>query len=344
MTNALSIDASGLSGVNLTTFFSDFFAGFTSGAMSFYGGTPDNAFGGTYYMNGDQMLGRFSTDGTASDAVVVVEGEGFAYDMIHHGMSFGHGISGSVESLTFGAWVEGETTGTQGTGAAGAITGVDAGLVIEGFDISAAPGSGSDTTVNPVHALYSAIRLLDGAAIWDTISDYAVEVTGSNRADTLTGFDADDLLVGGAGNDRLLWSAGDDLLFGNGGNDSLYGGTGRDLLSGGVGHDLLSGGGGADTLLGGAGDDTLVGRAGADELTGGAGADVFVFGADARRDTVTDFTIGEDLIDLSSLDLDGIDALAIADGDLGATVTIGTTVITLQGVDAADLAESSFLF
>lgn len=344
MTNAISIDASGLSGVNLTTFFADFFADFTAGAMSFYGGTPDSAFGGTYYMNGDQILANFTEEGSTSDSVVVVGGEDLAYDMIHHGMSYGHGISGSVESLTFGTWVDGVTTGTQGTGDAGAITGVDAGLVIEGFEIEAAPGTGNDTTVNPVHALYSAIRLLDAEALNDLISGYTVEVTGSNQADTLTGFAGDDLLVGGAGADTLLWSAGHDTLIGNGGNDTLSGGAGRDSLVGGVGHDVLNGGVGFDTLRGGAGDDVLTGGAGNDLLTGGAGDDVFVFAADAKRDTITDFTIGEDMIDLTALDLDGIDALTIAEGDLGATVSIGAVTITLQGVDAADLDADSFLF
>lgn len=344
MTNAISIDASGVTGVNLATYFSDFFAGFASGAMSFYGGTPDSAFGGTYYMNGDQILGRFTEDGAQNDAAVMIGGEDLAYDMIHHGSSFGHGISGSVESITFGAWVEGETSGTQGNGAEGLISGLDTGVVIEGLDISAEPGTGSDTTVNPVHALYNAIRLLDGAAIYDLISEYAVEVTGSTGADTLTGFAGDDLLMGGSGNDTLRWSAGNDTQYGGGGNDTLYGGAGRDSLVGGAGHDVINGGVGADTLVGGNGNDTLTGGAGFDELTGGAGSDVFVFAAGAKRDTITDFSTTDDVIDLTALNLDGLEALTIADTDLGATVTIGAIVVTLTGVDAADLTDASFLF
>jgi hypothetical protein len=57
---------------------------------------------------------------------------------------------------------------------------------------------------------------------------------------------------------------------------------------------------GADTLLGGAGDD---------RITGGSDNDVFVFAAVSEtgktatsRDVITDFTQGEDVIDLSAID------------------------------------------
>lgn len=65
-------------------------------------------------------------------------------------------------------------------------------------------------------------------------------------------------------------------------------------------NDLLAGGAGADLLSGGSGDDILMDGAGADTLTGGAGADVFVLSADGAQDTITDFAMGVDRIDLSS--------------------------------------------
>lgn len=49
-----------------------------------------------------------------------------------------------------------------------------------------------------------------------------------------------------------------------------------------------------------AADQVIVDTPGSDTLTGGAGADVFVFGADGTADYVTDFTPGEDSLDLSS--------------------------------------------
>ncbi|WP_395673907.1 Calx-beta domain-containing protein [Phenylobacterium sp.] len=57
-----------------------------------------------------------------------------------------------------------------------------------------------------------------------------------------------------------------------------------------------------DTLVGGAGNDTLNAGQGPDKLTGAGGADHFVFGQlPWVRGEITDFTPGEDLLDLSAL-------------------------------------------
>jgi Ca2+-binding RTX toxin-like protein len=57
---------------------------------------------------------------------------------------------------------------------------------------------------------------------------------------------------------------------------------------------------GRDSLIGTDGRDCLTGGQGADNLTGGLGADIFVYESlrDAG-DTIKDFTIGEDKIDLT---------------------------------------------
>lgn len=64
----------------------------------------------------------------------------------------------------------------------------------------------------------------------------------------------------------------------------------------------VQGSGQRDTLVGTAGDDVLTGGIGADTLTGGAGRDTFVYQSmrDAT-DTITDFTPGEDLLDITVL-------------------------------------------
>ncbi len=93
--------------------------------------------------------------------------------------------------------------------------------------------------------------------------------------------------------------------------------TGADSLNdienviGGGGNDTLVGSGGANSLSGGDGNDHLDGRGGKDILTGGEGADVFIFRNVAHsspgvadRDVITDFTQGEDMIDLSIIDAD----------------------------------------
>lgn len=98
--------------------------------------------------------------------------------------------------------------------------------------------------------------------------------------------------------------------------------SGGQTLSGSSGADILAGQGGADLLLGGAGQDTLMDGAGEDTLTGGTGADVFVIAQDGVRDTITDFKVGEDSIDLSFWSfLYSADALDIARIEGGVRIT-----------------------
>ncbi|MEK0085776.1 calcium-binding protein [Benzoatithermus flavus] len=118
-----------------------------------------------------------------------------------------------------------------------------------------------------------------------------VEVIGPDRL-TFDGGDGNDTLDGTAANGPLTARGGT-------GDDRLSGGLGDDVLTGGGGDDTISGGDGADRLCGNAGSDILVGGPGDDILTGGPGADSFVIGPDADRDTITDFTRGDDRIDLA---------------------------------------------
>ena len=138
---------------------------------------------------------------------------------------------------------------------------------------------------------------------------------GGSGNDRLDGDKGNDLLFGGSGCDKLEGGKGNDLLFGGSGNDKLdggkgndvlFGGSGNDKLEGGKGHDLLFGGSGHDKLEGGKGNDKLVGGAGGDKVTGGRGMDLFVYLAAFDStiwdwDRITDFTQGEDKIDLSAL-------------------------------------------
>jgi Ca2+-binding RTX toxin-like protein len=117
-------------------------------------------------------------------------------------------------------------------------------------------------------------------------------LTGGNGADTLFGEDGDDQLFGGDGSDHLHAGSGSDTLDGGAGKDKLYGSTGGDALYGGADADQLTAGSDGDILSGGAGNDLL---------SGGTGADVFVFAADGSRDTVKNFTLGIDTIDLGAL-------------------------------------------
>ena len=119
---------------------------------------------------------------------------------------------------------------------------------------------------------------------------------GAGGSYNLTGTDGiDDVLQGGGGS-RVYGHGGNDILTG-GGNDTLYGGAGDDWLTG----------GGKDTLYGGDGDDTLIAQGGGNRLTGGAGHDVFrletsldqLADGSVQPDVITDFTPGEDRIELN---------------------------------------------
>ena len=150
-------------------------------------------------------------------------------------------------------------------------------------------------------------RMVNGAAV-DAANrtGQLVEVGGS--VDQIASFAED-----GHGNLFIIGLDGEIFLLdpqiGAGdGADSIDGGAGNDQIHGGAGGDGLRGGLGDDNLSGGGQDDLIVGGAGRDHLTGGAGADRFDFnrasdsGLGALRDVVTDFTAGQDVIDLSGID------------------------------------------
>lgn len=146
-------------------------------------------------------------------------------------------------------------------------------------------------------------------------------ILGELGDDFILGGEGDDILDGGAGNDVIDGGGGNDYLQGGEGNDTLLGGEGIDLVDGGAGNDILDGGGGDDVLIGGAGNDLLIGGAGNDSLQGGRGRDTLIggegkdtfrfergsTGGKRRRDAdvISDFTPGEDLIQLDRRLLSG---------------------------------------
>jgi len=155
---------------------------------------------------------------------------------------------------------------------------------------------------------------------------------GDSGQDTIYGQDGNDFIYGGDDADQLFGMLGNDYVFGQGGDDYIAGGGGNDHVDGGDGNDRVGGDTGHDYLLGGDGDDTLFGGVGTDELTGGSGKDTFVFNrkADSLRgnpsDTITDFTVGEDRVDLSGL---GIDLVYI--GNAGFSGVAGEVRVKTSG-------------
>ncbi|MAP93784.1 MAG: hypothetical protein CMK07_02430 [Ponticaulis sp.] len=108
--------------------------------------------------------------------------------------------------------------------------------------------------------------------------------------------------------ENLIGSRRQDTLIGNSEINELHGHGADDILNGLGGNDLLFGGNGDDNINGSAGNDYISGDRHQDRLTGGTGEDVFAFldildsgPAQSERDNITDFTQGQDLIDLTAL-------------------------------------------
>jgi len=190
---------------------------------------------------------------------------------------------------------------------------------------------------------------------------------GGGGQDVLNGGTHDDLLKGQGGRDVLVGDTGRDTLIGGGGHDALYGGDQSDVLRGDAGNDLLDGGEAGDTIEGGLGDDQLFGGAGLDrleggegddrldggeafdELFGGEGADVFVLGLGYGTDTVGDFVVGEDLIELDAALMADLTPEAAADlaretpeGDLMLNFGDGNRLL-LADLAGTELTAESFV-
>jgi serralysin len=92
--------------------------------------------------------------------------------------------------------------------------------------------------------------------------------------------------------------------------------------------DQLFGQGGNDKLVGGGGDDVLVGGKGNDNLTGGAGSDTFVFSKGDGKDTITDFSVKADILQIAK----GVNGIkTVADVVKNATTSGKDVVIDLGG-------------
>lgn len=144
----------------------------------------------------------------------------------------------------------------------------------------------------------------------------AIKIYGNSQANTILGSKGADTISGGSGKDSIFGNAGADKLYGESGNDSLYGGDGNDSLFGEAGNDKLFGEAGNDSLIGGVGSDTLI---------GGAGKDVFVYGSGDGKDTITDYTAGEDKIKITS---GTISSYSFNNADV--IFTVGTGSITVK--------------
>lgn len=185
--------------------------------------------------------------------------------------------------------------------------------------------SGGDTLVT-LSGLKSGLKAKNGKISGITFKNKTVtlaqSVLGSDKAASIKG-GGYTFALSGAGKltnvgaaATLKGSSGKDTLVGGSGKDTIYGNDGADSLSGGKGNDYLSGGKGNDTLIGGKGTDTLI---------GGDGKDVFVYESGGGKDTITDYTAGQDKIRIKS---GTISKTTVSDKDV--IFTIGSGSITVK--------------
>ena len=138
----------------------------------------------------------------------------------------------------------------------------------------------------------------------------AIDGIGNNQANVITGNGAVNSLRGGLGNDTLLGKAGNDTLRGEDSSDTLLGDSGNDDLNGGRGNDKLDGGTGTNIL------------------TGEGGSDIFKFATTGHIDTITDYNVANDTIQLEN-------AVFTALTTTG-TLVAGQFKIGTQALDAND--------
>lgn len=181
-----------------------------------------------------------------------------------------------------------------------------------------------------------------------------------------------------AGNELSFAGAGNDLVdssIGSGGNrlysgtddDEIFAGTG-DRAFGGEGNDIIdaSVGGGDNRLYGGAGDDDffmgssdrLIGNEGSDRffaidggdnvITGGLGSDQFWIAnaqIPASANTITDFTLDEDVLGIGGIDsTTEFEDLTITQDGADTVISVGDDDLAiLLGINEGDLGADQFV-
>ena len=204
------------------------------------------------------------------------------------------------------------------------------------------------------------------------------EIDGGLGNDSIWGGAGVDTMLGGQGNDRFFVEHVDDVVieFANEGSDDLITTsvsytlpdhvedigtdsyeavdlTGNALANWMTGNDAaneLHGQDGADRLQGLEDSDVLVGGLGNDILEGGVNdgaVDTFVFMHGDGIDTILDFEIGVDRIDLSGTGLSFADIALV---DTGSTIQVRydlvdfSDIIVINGADSDSLSEDHFIF
>lgn len=208
---------------------------------------------------------------------------------------------------------------------------------------------------------------------------------GTEGDDTIAGVGGDNIIYDGAGNDFVYGGAGKDIFYAGDGSDFYrgsggtkdevrfttsqigltidltdtlnstgiaYGDTYWDIerLTGSNFDDLIIGGSGIVSLLGGDGNDVIIDGLVKNALTGGDGADTFrLIAGDGYEERIFDFTLGEDVIDLSLWGVTSLSQLTFTESANGTNLAIiyEDERLRLSGFDASDISaftEATFIF
>lgn len=192
----------------------------------------------------------------------------------------------------------------------------------------------SATTGVTVSLLKTLLQNTIGAG-FDTLTSIE-NLTGSKFNDNLTGGTGNNVLDAKAGNDILRGWSGADTMIGGLGNDTYFVENGGDIVTeilnqgtdsvstnlsytlpanvenltltgasviNGTGNaqaNIIIGNAAVNQLSGNAGNDKLDGKTGNNVLTGGAGNDIFKFTTKGHIDTITDYNVANDTIQLEN--------------------------------------------
>ena len=278
----------------------------SAGANTIFGGAGNDALNGG---NGDDTFRYSGTSG--------------GFDVVDGGLGGNDRIVATANTTTIGLT---------------ALTGIEV-IDAAGFTDVKVLGSSANNTLDFSAMILNGITSIDAGSGNDTVigSASADTIIGGSGNDVLQGGFGDDLFRVGtsAGTDSFDGGAGTDTIIASAANVSLtvtgVSLTGIEAINSGgfsglklvgtssanmldfsgltlTGVSLINGGSGNDTIVGSSGADVIEGNSGRDILTGGLGADVFDFNLTSHSrgstsiDLITDFTLGSDHIDLSTID------------------------------------------
>ena len=163
-------------------------------------------------------------------------------------------------------------------------------------------------------------------------SETLVPIFGSLEADTIEIKGKNQLIFAGDSDDLI------DASVSSKGGNRIYAGSSDDTVILGM----------SDRVIGGAGDDKFFATSGGDNvITGGEGTDQFWIATVEIPDTantITDFTIGEDVLAIAGLGI-GFEDLSIIQQDKDTLIAAnGSDLAILQGFGADSLVADNFVF